>query len=81
MFRIEFDHRTGTFVIQVLRYGIFWMTVKNIISGADGDLACTAAFPTHEAAVEYVKAIGLDKLYRDRSKNQFHDYMSKVVAA
>ena len=32
-------------------------------------------FKTFDEAYDYVKSIGLNKLYRDRSENQFREYM------
>lgn len=34
-------------------------------------------FKTFDEAVEYVKNVGLDKLYRDRSENRFREYMDQ----
>ena len=34
-------------------------------------------FKTFDEASDYVKSIGLDKLYRDRSENKFREYMGQ----
>ena len=34
-------------------------------------------FKTFDEASGYVKSIGLDKLYRDRSENKFREYMGQ----
>ena len=64
MFRIEFDHTNGCFVIQVLRMCFFWKNVQ-----------LSDCFTTYEDAVRHVKTIGLDKLYEDKSANKFREHM------
>ena len=63
MFRIHFDELNNHFIIQVLRYGFLWRTVK----GLD--------FATLLAARDYVSEIGLDRLYKDKSADKFDAYM------
>ena len=65
MFRIHFDETQNHFVVQVLRYGILWRTVK----GLD--------FDTLRKAREYVSQVGLDQLYRDKSADKYHAYMAE----
>lgn len=65
MFRIHFVPKIGQFCIQVLMYGMFWVTVK-------GDYQF---FTTLEAAYSRVEAIGLDKLYEDKSRHHFTEAM------
>ena len=69
MYRIHFDHQIGKFVLQVSAFGGFWWsTVKNM----DGD---GYAFETFNEATAHVSKIGLDQLYKDKSANQFHEYI------
>lgn len=65
MFRIEFDSRTGMFIIQVLRFWVLWVTVneKELI------------FDTYSQALAHVEKIGLDKLYEDKSRDKFRQHM------
>lgn len=67
MFRIEFDHTNGCFVIQVLRFGFLWKNVQG-----------TDSFLTYEEAVQHVRCIGLDKLYEDKSANKFREHMQQT---
>ena len=63
MFRIHFDEQTNRFIIQVLRYGFLWRTVK----GLD--------FSTLRDARSYASSTGLDELYKDKSADKFDAYM------
>ena len=63
MYRIHFNEVDNRFVIQILRYGFLWRTVK----GLD--------FATLLAARDYVSEIGLDRLYKDKSADKFDAYM------
>lgn len=51
MIRLHFDVTTGMWLVQMLKLGMFWMTVQN------------QAFDTHDQARAYVTAKGLDKVY------------------
>lgn len=84
MFRIFFDPETGRFKLQVIKLHMFWVNVK-VDSFSTGGIESTPipvkqkthlSFPTYEAATNYVKSIGLDLLYEDRSANKFRQYMS-----
>lgn len=71
MYRIHFDHKTGKFILQAsIFFGLYWITVKNGDGNGDG-----YAFNTYEEARKHVSKIGLDQLYKDKSANQFHDYI------
>ena len=74
MYRIHFDHRIGRFVIQVLIYKLFWCDVAR--SSDIDPLSKRATFLTLTEAREYVKSIGLDQLYHDKSADQFNRYMA-----
>lgn len=77
MFRVHFDERTGAFVLQVLRLHFLWRVVQREISGKDGSVFVDVSFQTYEDAIAHVKAIGLDKLYRDGSRNRLVEAMSR----
>lgn len=64
-FRIHFDETNNYFVVQVLRMGVVWRTVKNL------------AFDTMDGAMEHVTRIGLNKLYKDKSAGKYHEYMAE----
>lgn len=70
MFRISFDPQRGKFVIQILRYGLLWATVRH------DEAECY--FDTYIKACDHVKAIGLDLLYQDRSENQRPRYPTHI---
>lgn len=64
MYRIHFDPRTGEFVIQVSCWWFFWFAVST-----------NHPLTTYDEARAYVGAIGLDKLYQDRSENIRQSYL------
>lgn len=77
MYRISFDPKTGRFIIQILRFGLFWVRVMEFVLDTDGShdhFAC-AYFQTYDAARKHVEAIGLDQLYQDRSENVRRNFM------
>jgi len=77
MFRISFDPAIGRFVIQVLRFGLFWVNVSVTAyeKGVEKAAGFKLSFETYEAARKHVTSIGLDQLYQDRSENTRHNYM------
>lgn len=62
MYRIHFVN--GKFVIQTLVWHIFWKSADDM-----------PVFDTYMDALRHVSEIGLDQLYKDKSANQFHDYI------
>lgn len=79
MYRIYFDPNIGRFIIQVSAYGFFWVNVKR--KGAPGESFSVANFETFENANEHVASIGLDKLYVNKSADQYRKYMASVQHA
>ncbi len=84
MFRIHFNEKIGRFVIQVLVLGIFWKTIQ--IARESKDPAKLPrftfeehSFRTYAEAIAYVQEIGLNTLYKDRSKNKYHEHMQQDV--
>lgn len=75
MFRISFDPAIGQFVIQVLRFGMFWVNVRRQISGPGTPVEEKFKFQTYEDARKHVTSIGLDQLYQDRSENVRREYL------
>ena len=74
MYRINFDHKTGKFILQTsIFFGLCWVTVKD--GDADSENFDGYAFNTYMDAKLHVSQIGLDQLYKDKSANQFHDYI------
>ena len=74
MFRIHFDPKLGRFIVQIHYLGVFWRSVMALNEDKSGtDLQM---FKTFDEASEYVKSIGLDKLYRNGSVNEFRKYMA-----
>lgn len=71
MWRVHFDERKGVFVLQVLRLGIFWRTVMKA-----EDKPSQLTFGKYDEAVNHSEQIGLNKLYRDRSRNRFLEAVS-----
>lgn len=77
MFRISFDPTIGRFVIQVLRFGLFWVNVQESKPSTTEPLlnVFTCNFQTYEDARKHVTSIGLDQLYQDRSENVRREYL------
>lgn len=75
MFRIHFDPKLGRFLIQINRHHIFWKSIMTL--NEDSSSSEVMMFKTFGEASDYVKSIGLDKLYRDRSENKFREYMGQ----
>lgn len=65
MYRIEFNPETGKFIIEVLRFSLFWTAVTG------------AEFETFDQAQSRVAAIGLDKLYADKSANRYREHIAR----
>lgn len=57
MYRIHFDTSRGVWLLQFLKIGIIWCTVK---SGAGKDIL----FDNIEEIAAYVTARGIDKVYK-----------------
>ncbi len=76
MFKIEFDPRIGAFVVAVIKWGFVWQRVADA-ENQDRPLE----FRTYDTACQYVQAIGLDKLYQDRSANKYNAYMADARRA
>lgn len=68
MYRIHFDYKTARFVVQVLRCGLVWRSAEGLDYG------------TYDEATSAVTAIGLDKLYANKSHDKFRAYMRAVQA-
>lgn len=79
MYRIEFDPAVGMFIIQVLRYGMIWVTVN----GKQGDepIATPFRFNKFSTAQAHVSQIGLDKLYENKSADRYRAHVSSPAAA
>jgi hypothetical protein len=74
MYRIHFDHKTGKFVLQIATFGgLWWSTVKT----GEGD---GYTFDTFDKAKARVADIGLDKLYENKSADQYRTYISSQRA-
>ena len=68
MFRISFDPKIGMFVIEVVAFfGLVW---RRVLSEGDWRM-----FTTYAEACDYVKAIGLDKLYENKSADRYREYI------
>ena len=70
MYRVHFDHTTGKFILQVcIFFGLYWATVKS--NERDGYV-----FDTYEEAKKHVSSIGLDRLYQNRSADQYSHFLN-----
>lgn len=74
MYRIHFDPKIGRFIVQVLAFGFIWVSVQKLADSNDKTEPLT--FTQFDEATSHVKTIGLDKLYRDKSENQFRAHMT-----
>lgn len=73
MYRIHFDHRIGRFVIQVLVFGLFW---RDIAKSSDTEpVSDRLSFAKLVEAENYIQSIGLARLYKNKSANEFSKYM------
>jgi len=77
MYRIHFDPKIGRFIIQVLVLGFIWAPVKKLAD--TNDKVDRLTFNKFSDAVDHVHAIGLDKLYIDKSANVYQSYASRGV--
>lgn len=78
MFRIHFDPKLGRFVLQV-KTGLFWRTTMSLANS--NDTTSWMLFATYDEVMDHVKAIGLNKLYRDGSRNVFDAFVNGVEHA
>lgn len=77
MYRIHFDPKGGFFCLQVLTWGFFWVTVKELVTGPGTPVIKTMMFKTHADAKMQAVDTGLDFLYEERSANNYRDHMQK----
>ena len=63
MFRIIFDYKTARFVVQIIHLGMFWRNAEGLDYG------------TYDEAKKAVAALGLDKLYENKSADQYRMHM------
>lgn len=69
MYRITFDPHLGKFVVEIISFfGFIWRRVLS-----EGEWL---QFSTYDEACAYVKAIGLDKLYENKSADKYREYIS-----
>ena len=59
MYRIAFNPTTACWMVQLQVFGFFWQSIRN------GKELGEVGFDNYAAASEYVKTVGLDKVYRD----------------
>ena len=68
MYRITFDPRLGKFVVEIISFfGFIW---RRVLSEGEWRV-----FNTYDEACAYVKAIGLDKLYENKSADRYREYI------
>jgi len=75
MFRIHFDPTLGRFILQV-KTGLFWRTTMRLADSSDKTESML--FAKYDDVMDHVKAIGLNKLYRDGSRNKFDAFVNGV---
>lgn len=74
MYRIHFDPRCSSFVVQMLFLSLFWRTCHVITMLDDGTSSDPVQFGTYDEARAWVKSIGLDKAYPEQ-----HSCMEKQI--
>lgn len=74
MFRIHFDYKVGRFVIQVKTGSMFWSSVQ--VLAEDNESTKPITFETYDKAIAHIKAIGLDRLYKDKSISRYHEFLT-----
>lgn len=65
MYRIHFDPKKGFWVVQFLRWGFFWVSVKE--AALLKNIPVPKSFPDFDAALHYVEEKGITRVYRDRT--------------
>lgn len=63
MYRIIFNTHNCVWVIQLVKFGFVWTTLKG------------QEFADYDTAVGYVKTVGLDKVYRDYAGSNLHHFL------
>lgn len=66
MYRIHYDTQRGCWLLQFLKFSLFWFTVKREIIGPAGEnpVFRDEQFSDIEAVDRYITARGIDKVYR-----------------
>ena len=72
MYRISFDTRTSRFIVQVLRFGLFWATCRSKL--ADDDLQ----FETYVEARKWVTSIGLNRAYPEQPSKADYEHSAHL---
>ena len=76
MFKIEFDPHLGAFVIEIMKWGMFWRRIRT-----QGDAPkAVMCFDTYDEAWAFVERTGLNVLYKDKSANRYREYISQAGA-
>lgn len=73
MYRISFDTRTSRFIVQVLRFGLFWITCRSTT------LDCQ--FETYAEARNWVTSIGLNRAYPEQPSKVEYDNSAHLTRA
>ena len=60
MFRIIFDYKTSRFIVQIIKWGLFWHTCLN-----DGE---PMRFETYIEARHWVNSIGLTSAFLEQDQ-------------
>lgn len=80
MFRIHFDHRTGQFVVQVLRFGLLWLTVRRAIAGPGSleqklRLGKALSWESYAEARKWIEKVGLADLYDEQHPKSYKQFV------
>lgn len=75
MYRLHFDPKTAMWVIQFLRFGVFWVTVKGHAT-LDKQAVGPKQFETLEGAESFVNERGINKAYKRKSSSFFSSVLN-----
>lgn len=73
MYKIIMDPRRGKFVVKLLSWGVFWVTIKRETTN---NKSVDQTFDTYQDAASFVDATGLKNIYRDYYQSTSYNVMS-----
>lgn len=72
MYRISFDTRTSRFIVQILRFGLFWTTCRSKLADDDWQ------FETYAEARNWVTSIGLNRAYPEQPSKADYEHSAHL---
>lgn len=69
MYQIIFSPKTAAWQVQILTYGLFWVSIRT------HNKAEPVTFDNFDQARAYVDSVGLDQVYRNKADSHAHQLM------